>query len=151
MRYVCSGRGVFWRVGDADPRRRPRKRKTTSEIIEGGRLVQTPKVFQIPPSPSNRIRPLEHTLVRTSHPFQLYHRRPGTRVVEERVKAEDASRDFWNGKTKFRVEAEDVADEFLSFRGDGPGLQQAIVIAHESNEFSAVECGAIPWPEAKHI
>jgi len=37
------------------------------------------------------------------------------RVIEERVKMNNASGDFWDGEAEFRVKAEDVTDEFVSF------------------------------------
>jgi len=42
------------------------------------------------------------------------------------------------------VEAEDVADEIICFWGDKSGSHQVVTIAHESNEFSAVDIGGVP-------
>ena len=37
------------------------------------------------------------------------------RVIEERAKVENADGDLWDGEAEFRVKAEDITDEFVSF------------------------------------
>ena len=111
---IFPGKRIFWKVGDTDSGWW-RKGKLTAEVVEGQRLVQAPEIFQLLPSPGNWIWPRKHTLVRKYHLPQLRRCGLGMRVVEERVKMENASGDFRDGETEFRVKAEDVTDEFVSF------------------------------------
>jgi len=112
MRSVCSRRN-FWWVGDMNPWLWSGKGELASQIVEGQCLIRIPKVPQLLPPPSNRIRPCEHTSVNRSHPLQLARCRPGMRVIEEGAKLKYASGDFWNRKAEFGVEAEDVTDEVI--------------------------------------
>ena len=66
------------------------------------------------------------------------------RIIKEGAKLKYASGDFWNRKAEFGVEAEDVTDEIICSWGDGSGSQQVVTIAHESDESSVAEIGAIP-------
>ena len=86
------------------------------------------------------VKPHKHALVRKFHLLQLRFRESGPWVTEERTEVENAGRNFWNGKTKFGMKAEDVTDEIVGFRGDLTSSSQEVVInEHEVAEASAAD------------
>lgn len=89
--------------------------KSATQIVEGRRPMQTPQALQPFSSPGDRIRLHQHTPVRIFHLLQLCCGRRDPGIIEERAKVEDASGDFWNGEAEFRMEAEDITDEVISF------------------------------------
>ena len=118
MWSICLGRGVIRKAGDKDSGRRRGKGKQTTEVVEDRYPIQTPEIFQLLSSPSNRVWPRKHTLIRESHLLQFCWGMPDTGVIEEGAKLKNAGGNFGDRKAELRVKTEDVADEFISFRRD---------------------------------
>lgn len=108
--------------------------KSTIEVIESRCFITLQHLSSL----GNWVQSHKHGLVHRFHLPQFCLRGPGTRTIEEGTKVENARRDFWNGKTKFGMEAEDATDEIVGFRGDRSSSQEVVINEHEFVESSAV-------------